>query len=143
MYVIFSALTAANNHITCFLGPESIGCRSSHPIRTIRCRRYGVKRLRNSVRALTPLSFPRDKTVNSGVFPNVLLTQGAIASLAIIPLGVLDVQAGATVLVGDGGYQIPFLQLQQTNVPTQYDLDLLLSPELLVNANRTFYFISM
>ena len=67
---------------------------------------------------------PPGQTVNSGVFPNVLLSQGAIASLAIIPLGVLDVQAGATVLVGDGGYQIPFLQLQQTNVPTQYDLDL-------------------
>lgn len=65
---------------------------------------------------------PPGQTVNSGVFGNVLLTQGAIAALGIVPLGVLDIQAGATVRVGQGGYEIPFLQLQQTSVPTQYDL---------------------
>ncbi|KAF9484474.1 hypothetical protein BDN70DRAFT_872495 [Pholiota conissans] len=67
---------------------------------------------------------PPGQTVNSGVFGNVLLTQGAIASLDIIPLGFLDVQAAATVRVGQGGYQIPFLKLQQQGVPTTYDLSL-------------------
>ena len=39
---------------------------------------------------------PAHGTANSGMVPNVLLTQGAIASLAIIPLGVLDVFSAAT-----------------------------------------------
>lgn len=67
---------------------------------------------------------PPGQTVNSGVFGNVLLTQGAIASLDIIPLGFLDVQAAATVRIGQGGYQVPFLKLQQQGVPTAYDLSL-------------------
>ncbi|KAF8972948.1 hypothetical protein BDZ97DRAFT_1691577 [Flammula alnicola] len=67
---------------------------------------------------------PPGQTVNSGMFGNVLLTQGAIASLDIIPLGFLDVQAASTIRVGQGGYEIPFLKLQQTGVPTQYDLAL-------------------
>ncbi|KAF9562634.1 hypothetical protein CPC08DRAFT_706528 [Agrocybe pediades] len=67
---------------------------------------------------------PPGQTVSSGQFDNVLLPQGAIASLDIVPLGVLDIAAGATVRVGEGGYQIPFLQLHQTNVPTTYNLAL-------------------
>lgn len=68
---------------------------------------------------------PPGQTVSSGVFDNVLLPQGAIASLDIIPRGVLDINAANTVrLGGKGGYEIPWLQLKQTNVPTTYDLSL-------------------
>ncbi|KAF8891683.1 hypothetical protein BD779DRAFT_1661547 [Infundibulicybe gibba] len=65
---------------------------------------------------------PPGQTVNSGDFPNVLLTQGAIASLDIIPLGILDVFSASTVRVGQGGYQIPWLKLAQSSVPTTYNL---------------------
>ncbi|KAJ7675082.1 hypothetical protein B0H17DRAFT_1161695 [Mycena rosella] len=46
---------------------------------------------------------PAHGTANSGTINNVLLTQGAIAALAIIPDGKLDLQARATVQVGQGG----------------------------------------
>lgn len=39
---------------------------------------------------------PPGQTVSSGTFGNVLLTQGAIASLGIIPLGYLDIFSAAT-----------------------------------------------
>ena len=39
---------------------------------------------------------PAHGTANSGRVPNVLLTQGAIASLGIIPLGKLDVFSAVT-----------------------------------------------
>jgi hypothetical protein len=39
---------------------------------------------------------PPGQTVSSGQFGNVLLTQGAIASLGIIPLGYLDIASAAT-----------------------------------------------
>ncbi|KAG5653629.1 hypothetical protein H0H81_011855 [Sphagnurus paluster] len=67
---------------------------------------------------------PPGQTVNSGDIPNVFLTQGVLASLDIIPLGYLDVFAAATVRVGEGGYQIPWLHLNQAGVPTEYNLDL-------------------
>ncbi|KAF5351977.1 hypothetical protein D9756_007389 [Leucocoprinus leucothites] len=68
---------------------------------------------------------PPGQTVNSGLFDNVLLTQGALASLDIIPLGVLDIDAANTVRIGGtNGYQIPWLKLSQKNVPTSYDLSL-------------------
>lgn len=67
---------------------------------------------------------PPGQTVNSGDFPNVLLTQGAIASLDIIPLQRLDVSAKTTLRVGQGGYQIPWLPLEQKDVPTEYNLAL-------------------
>ena len=51
---------------------------------------------------------PPGQTVNSGDFPNVLLTQGAVASLEIIPLGVLDIAAASTARIGQGGYQVPW-----------------------------------
>ncbi|KDQ57731.1 hypothetical protein JAAARDRAFT_69819 [Jaapia argillacea MUCL 33604] len=63
------------------------------------------------------------QTTNSGTFGNVLLVQGAIASLAIIPLQRLDVFAVSTTRVGEGGYQIPWLHLTQLNVPTTYSID--------------------
>ena len=67
---------------------------------------------------------PPGQTVSSGTFDNVLLTQGALASLAIIPLGHLDVSAASTVRVGQGGYQVPWLIIQQKDVPTTYNLPL-------------------
>ncbi|KAJ7874667.1 hypothetical protein B0H14DRAFT_3551962 [Mycena olivaceomarginata] len=67
---------------------------------------------------------PAHGTANSGTIQNVLLTQGAIASLAIIPDGKLDIFAAATVRVGQNGYTIPWLQLVQFSVPTAYQLDL-------------------
>jgi len=74
--------------------------------------------------AFTNFVVPPHQSVSSGVFDNVVLPQGAIASLDIVPLGVLDVSAAATVRVGEGGYEIPFLKLEQTNVPTSYNLAL-------------------
>jgi hypothetical protein len=41
---------------------------------------------------------PPSQTVSSGEFPNVLLTQGAVLSLGIIPLGYLDIASAATAL---------------------------------------------
>ncbi|KAJ7497141.1 hypothetical protein FB451DRAFT_1457944 [Mycena latifolia] len=70
---------------------------------------------------------PAHGSANSGTIQNVLLTQGAIASLAIIPDGKLDIQAAATVQVGQNGYTIPWLQLSQVAVPTNYTLDLSLA----------------
>ncbi|GLB37240.1 putative protein of unknown function (DUF3712) [Lyophyllum shimeji] len=70
---------------------------------------------------------PPGQTVNSGDFGNVLLTQGAIASLDIIPLQRLDVSAKTTLRVGQGGYQIPWLPLEQKDVPTEYNLALTLA----------------
>lgn len=61
---------------------------------------------------------------SSGIFDNVLLTQGALASLGIIPLGFLDVDTASTIQVGDGGYTIPWLHLHQDHVPTDYTLSL-------------------
>ncbi|KAG6813669.1 hypothetical protein H0H92_008517 [Tricholoma furcatifolium] len=67
---------------------------------------------------------PPGQTVNSGDIPNVLLTQGVAASLSLIAIGELDVSARTTVRVGQGGYQVPWLLLQQTGVPATYSLDL-------------------
>jgi hypothetical protein len=67
---------------------------------------------------------PAGQTVNSGRFPNVNLTQGIVASLDIVPAGILDAQAAATARVGQGGYQIPFLKLAQTGIPTVYTFSL-------------------
>ncbi|KAJ7143355.1 hypothetical protein C8R43DRAFT_1089003 [Mycena crocata] len=77
--------------------------------------------------AIPNFVIPAHGTANSGTINNVLLTQGAIASLAIIPDGKLDVQAAATVRIGQGGYTVPWLQLVQVGVPTAYYLDLSLS----------------
>jgi hypothetical protein len=85
---------------------------------------------------------PAKGTANSGRFGNVVLTKGALLSLPIIPLGHLDVFATVTVMyvsdsmtkrmadfdargllrISDGGYTIPWLHLEQLNVPTKYDL---------------------
>ncbi|KAJ7782963.1 hypothetical protein B0H16DRAFT_1494883 [Mycena metata] len=74
--------------------------------------------------AIENFVIPAHGTANSGNIPNVLLTQGAIAALAIIPDEKLDIQAAATVRVGQNGYTIPWLQLVQFSVPTTYSLDL-------------------
>ncbi|KAE9401586.1 hypothetical protein BT96DRAFT_918717 [Gymnopus androsaceus JB14] len=67
---------------------------------------------------------PPGETVVSPTIENVLLVQGAIASLAIIPDGILDVAAANTIQVGVGGYTLPWLQINQSSVPTTYNLDL-------------------
>ena len=45
----------------------------------------------------TSFTVPAKGSANSGKFGNVVLTKGAILSLAIIPLGHLDVFAATTV----------------------------------------------
>ncbi|KZW02528.1 hypothetical protein EXIGLDRAFT_414040 [Exidia glandulosa HHB12029] len=66
---------------------------------------------------------PFGKTANSTVIPNVNLTQGAIASLDIIPLGVIDIQKASldltVALIPIKGF--PYAQ---TQIPTTYDLAL-------------------
>lgn len=74
--------------------------------------------------AFESFTVPPGQTVNSGRFPDVLLTQGAIASLDIIPLGYLDIWSAVTLRVGENGYQIPWLKLQQNHVDTHYELEL-------------------
>ncbi|KAF8167267.1 hypothetical protein B0H34DRAFT_681198 [Crassisporium funariophilum] len=69
------------------------------------------------------------KTVNSGTFGNVLLVQGALNSLDIIPLGVLDlintdVYVRAATIKGKLGIPIPIKGLKQKDVPTTYTLTL-------------------
>jgi hypothetical protein len=66
---------------------------------------------------------PPGQTVNSGIFPNVVLTQGVLPSLGIIGQN-LDVAAASTIRIGKGGYRVPWLKLTQTNVPTSYQLTL-------------------
>ncbi|KAH7875192.1 uncharacterized protein C8R40DRAFT_1170817 [Lentinula edodes] len=66
---------------------------------------------------------PAGQTVNSGEINNVLLTQGAIASLGIIGEN-LDVAAANTIQVGVGGYTLPWLKINQLDVPTTYTLDI-------------------
>jgi len=80
---------------------------------------------------------PAGSSVDSGPVPNVLLTQGVIASTAIIPFGVLNVAVAQTVIIGDGGYTIPWLQYQQDNVPTTYALDILGLLELPVGGDSS------
>ncbi|KAK7053544.1 hypothetical protein R3P38DRAFT_2850907 [Favolaschia claudopus] len=74
-----------------------------------------------------PVVVPPLKKANSGDIPNVLLTQGATASLDIIPLGILDllnvdvnVRAGS--FFGRGGVPLKITGLRQTKVPTTYNL---------------------
>ena len=68
---------------------------------------------------------PAHSTRNSGTVKNVLLTKGALASLAIIPLGKLDVFNAATVKMGP--YTIPWLHLTTLDVKTDYQLSLSIS----------------
>ncbi|KAI0033833.1 hypothetical protein K488DRAFT_69593 [Vararia minispora EC-137] len=68
-------------------------------------------------------------TANSGTFGNVLLTQGAVASLDIIPLGELDiinadVNLRALTIGGALGIPLPIDGLKQKNVTTTYTLSL-------------------
>ncbi|KAK0241921.1 hypothetical protein EDD85DRAFT_820884 [Armillaria nabsnona] len=77
---------------------------------------------------------PGETTVSPEI-DGVLLTQGVDASLGIIPLGFLDAATANTVRIGMGGYQIPWLKLDQDNVPTTYDLALSFS-ELKAEAGR-------
>ncbi|TFY72142.1 hypothetical protein EVG20_g865 [Dentipellis fragilis] len=69
-------------------------------------------------------TIPAHGTANSGTFGHVVLTQGALNSLGIIPLGELDVFSVSVVRMGDGGYEIPWLHITQLHVPTTYSLTL-------------------
>ncbi|THU97398.1 hypothetical protein K435DRAFT_796525 [Dendrothele bispora CBS 962.96] len=76
-----------------------------------------------------PVVVPILGQANSGQIDNVLLTQGALASLDIIPLGVLDllntdVDVRAGTIFGFGGIPIPIDGLKQSNVPVTYNLDI-------------------
>ncbi|KAJ7631702.1 hypothetical protein DFH06DRAFT_1223951 [Mycena polygramma] len=77
----------------------------------------------------TPVVVPPLGKANSGVIPNVLLTQGAVASLDIIPLGFLDlldvsVNLRALTIKGALGVPLTISGLHQKNVTTTYNLDL-------------------
>lgn len=72
--------------------------------------------------AFSSFVIPPKQTVNSGKFGNVKLVKGALASLPIIPLGYLDIQSVVTTRVGSGGYQIPWLHINQNHVTASYDL---------------------
>ncbi|KAJ7641023.1 hypothetical protein FB45DRAFT_899281 [Roridomyces roridus] len=77
----------------------------------------------------TGIVVPPFGKAKTGVIDNVLLTQGAIASLAIIPLGFLDlleIDTNIRALTIDGFLGIPLTisDLHQTNVSTLYTLDL-------------------
>ncbi|KAJ6596223.1 hypothetical protein DFH09DRAFT_1134432 [Mycena vulgaris] len=76
-----------------------------------------------------PVVVPPLRQANSGNITNVLLTQGATASLAIIPFGVLDllsvdVGVRAFSIGGIGGIPLAITGLHQSSVPTTYTLDL-------------------
>ncbi|KAF8899364.1 hypothetical protein BD779DRAFT_1667044 [Infundibulicybe gibba] len=76
-----------------------------------------------------PVVVPPLGTKNSGTFGNVLLPQGATASLDIIPFGELDlistdVFLRAATIGGKLGIPIPITGLKQSDVPTVYTLDL-------------------
>jgi len=60
---------------------------------------------------------PGGQTVNSGMFNDVNLTQGVLPLLDLLPLETIDIDVAATVRIGQGGYQFPWLKLSQTNVP--------------------------
>ncbi|KAG6901968.1 hypothetical protein C0995_006067 [Termitomyces sp. Mi166 len=68
-------------------------------------------------------------TANSGTFSNVTLTQGIDASLAIVPVGVLDLMktdvfVRAATIKGKLGFPLQIDGLKQSSVPTTYNLDL-------------------
>ncbi|KAI9445657.1 hypothetical protein F5148DRAFT_769468 [Russula earlei] len=67
-------------------------------------------------------AIPAKGTANSGKFGNVVLTNGTLRALAIIPSARLDVFCATTIMIGDDGYTIPWLRLTQPNVLTTYDL---------------------
>ncbi|KAK0500952.1 hypothetical protein EDD18DRAFT_1348388 [Armillaria luteobubalina] len=76
-----------------------------------------------------PLVVPIFGTADSDTIKNVLLTQGATASLAIIPLGFLDllntdVNLRAATIFGQLGIPLNVTGLKQKNVTTTYELSL-------------------
>ncbi|KAH8824554.1 hypothetical protein DL96DRAFT_1712811 [Flagelloscypha sp. PMI_526] len=76
-----------------------------------------------------PIVVPALGKANSGQIPDVLLTQGAIASLDIIPLGYLDVieadvNVRALTINGKLGIPIPIEGLKQDNVKANYEISL-------------------
>ncbi|KAJ3892970.1 hypothetical protein GG344DRAFT_64154 [Lentinula edodes] len=77
-----------------------------------------------------PVVVPVLGTADSGTIDNVLMVQGTINSLNIIPLGELDIldmniTARIGSLGGVGGIPLPFNGLTQSDVPTTYSLQTL------------------
>ncbi|ESK93225.1 hypothetical protein Moror_14610 [Moniliophthora roreri MCA 2997] len=72
---------------------------------------------------IPPVVIPALGEMNTGVINNVLLTQGTLATLDIIPLGVLDLEQ-MNIVISVGGITIPINGLEQKGVPTAYELDL-------------------
>ncbi|KAJ3903318.1 hypothetical protein F5879DRAFT_162444 [Lentinula edodes] len=77
-----------------------------------------------------PVVVPVLGTADSGTIDNVLMVQGTINSLNIIPLGELDIldmniTARIGSLGGIGGIPLPFNGLTQSDVPTTYSLQTL------------------
>ncbi|KAG2078952.1 hypothetical protein BDR04DRAFT_1124058 [Suillus decipiens] len=87
--------------------------------------------------AFSSFVIPPKQTVNSGKFGNVKLVKGALASLPIIPLGYLDIQCVATTRVGSGGYQIPWLHINQNHVTASYDFGISLADLSLAGQSMT------
>ncbi|KAF9245017.1 hypothetical protein BU15DRAFT_85819 [Melanogaster broomeanus] len=75
--------------------------------------------------AFSNFVIPPGQTVNSGQFSHVVLVHGALATLPIIPLGYMDINAVATVRMGANGYQLPWLHINQMHVTATYNLNLL------------------
>ncbi|KAL0581501.1 hypothetical protein V5O48_000559 [Marasmius crinis-equi] len=76
-----------------------------------------------------PLVLPARGTANSGLIPDVLFTQGALATLDIIPEGSLDLLDASAVIrtgsvAGEGGEPSSIEDLTQDGIPTSYDLNL-------------------
>ncbi|KAJ3867411.1 MAG: hypothetical protein NXY57DRAFT_960426 [Lentinula lateritia] len=74
-----------------------------------------------------PVVVPILGTADSGTIDNVLMVQGTINSLNIIPLGELDIlDMNITTRIGSlggvGGIPLPFNGLTQSDVPTTYSL---------------------
>ncbi|KAF9535628.1 hypothetical protein CPB83DRAFT_872460 [Crepidotus variabilis] len=76
-----------------------------------------------------PVVLPPQKKVNTGRIPDVLLTQGALASLDIIQYGIMDlystdVYVRALTIDGNLGVPITIKGLKQLAVPANYTLEL-------------------
>ncbi|KAF7302422.1 hypothetical protein HMN09_00876000 [Mycena chlorophos] len=73
-----------------------------------------------------PVVIPPLGTANSGTVPNVLLPQGAVNTLSIIPLGYLDINVDVWIraLTIDGALGIPLTitGLKQSKVPVSYSI---------------------
>lgn len=64
---------------------------------------------------------PPGETVNSGNIDNVFLTKGAIAALDIVGRN-LFIRSASSVRIGEDGYLVPWLKLDEDDVETTYEI---------------------